>query len=145
MHRSLLQDEGESGMMDMPPGSQSIVQDGLDHAAQSLFSAADVPLARAEDLRSAVTSAAVRQVLEMRLEQIVKHGHTPERDAELAMRHLPANARSMIIDSMDLLEGPHRNLVVAKRRLAKAAAMLIAAIDRVSVEIAAIEARGGGE
>ena len=129
-------------MMDLPPGTNSIVQDGLDHAAQSLFSAADVPLARADELRSAVTSPAVRAVLEMRIEQIVKHGHSAEADSGLPLRHLPANARSMIIDCMDLLEGPRRNWVVARRRLAKAAAMLIAGIERLDSEIAA---RGGGE
>jgi hypothetical protein len=108
----------------------------LDQAAQSLFSAADVPLASAEELRALVTGPAVKAVLEARIAQVVKHGHTPANDAELPIKHLPANARSMIIDTLDLLEGPRRNLVVAKRRLAKAAAMLIAAIERVDVELA---------
>lgn len=120
--------------MDLP-GNRDAIEHGLEEARQTLFSAADVPLASADELATIVAGAATRAVLEARIEQVVKHGHTPAADADLPLKQLPANARSMIIDTLDLLEGPHRNLVVARRRLAKACAMLLAAIDRVDVEI----------
>jgi hypothetical protein len=123
--------------MDLP-GDRDIIQAGLDEAAQSLFTASDVPLASAEELRALVTGPAVRAVLEARIEQVVKHGHTPAKDAELPIKHLPAHARSMIVDTLDLLEGPRRNLVVGKKRLAKAAAMLLAAIGRVDFELQSV-------
>jgi hypothetical protein len=125
-------------MTELPPGTHAIVQDGLDEARQTLFSAADVPLARTDELLAAIAGSAVKAVLEARIEQILKHGHSPEADAELTLKYLPHHARSMIIDAVDLLQesGPHRNLVVGRRRLAKAAAMLLAAIDRVDIDIA---------
>jgi hypothetical protein len=137
MHVGLLQSEGEIRMTDpMPEGTRAIVDDALDEAAQTLFSAADVPLARAGELLAAISGPAVKAVLEARIEQIVKHGHSVEADAGLTLKYLPHNARSMILDASDLLDGQHRNLVVGRRRLAKAAAMLLAAIDRVDLELA---------
>lgn len=121
--------------MDLPSGSRAIVQDGLDHASQSLFSAADVPLASADELRALVTSPAVRAVLEKRIEQVVKHGHTAESDARLALEKLPQEARSRTLMAIEVLHGEHRNLPVARNRLATAAAQLLAAIDRLDLEI----------
>lgn len=125
-----------------PRSTREIVQAGLDEATQSLFTAADVPLASAEELRAIATGPAMRSVIEARIEQIVKHGHTPAADADLPIKLLPSHARNMITDAFDLLDpGQRRNLTVARRRLAKSAAMLLAAIDRVDVEIA----KAGGE
>ena len=123
-----------------PAGTASIVQAGLDQARQTVFSAADVPLASTDELLAVVCGPAVKAVLEARIAPVVKHGHTPANDANVPLKILPAHARSMIIDTMDLLDGPPgrlpaHNLTVARRRLAKAAAMLLAAIDRVDVEL----------
>lgn len=106
-----------------------------DVAIQALAQS-DAPIGDADDLVAIVTGPALKAVVLARVEQVAKHGHTPARDADLPIKHLPHHARSMIIDTVDLLEGPHRNLVVARRRLAKAAAMLMAAVDRVDIEIA---------
>lgn len=122
----------------------SVVQVGLDHARQTLFSAAEVPLASITELVTAVTSPAVKAVLEARIEQIVKHGHTADRDDELLLKVIPGHARSMVLDGMDLLGGPRRNLQVARRRFAKGAAMLIAAIDQLDRAIAASPDNGDG-
>lgn len=123
--------------MDMPPGTASIVQASLDEARQTLFSAADVPLASTEELLAAISGPALNAVLEARIEQIVKHGHTPAQDAAMPLKVLPHHARSMILDATDLMDpGCRRNLTVARRRIAKAAAMLLAAIDRIDVELA---------
>lgn len=122
-------------MMDLP-GTHSIVDGALDEARQTLFSAADVPLASAEELVAIVTAASVRAMLEARIDQVVKHGHTPEQDANLPLKILPCHARSSIVDTLDLLDrGPRQNLHVARRRLAKAGAILLAAIDRIDVEL----------
>jgi hypothetical protein len=130
-------------MMDgLPPGSRSIVQDGLDEATQSLFSAADVPLAKAEELRAAVTSPAVRAVLEMRIEQIVKHGHDAEADLMLPILWLPKQAHEyaqIAVESVGVT-GRDRDLERACKCLARTAALSIAAIDRIR---AAIERREG--
>ena len=116
-------------------GDRDIIEAALEQAGQTIFSAADVPLARADELAAIVTGAAVKAVLEARIAQVVKHGHTPAADAAWPLRKLPADARSMLVAGMDLMEGPHRNLVVGRRRFAKAAAMLLAAIDRVDLEL----------
>jgi hypothetical protein len=106
-----------------------------DTAIQSLKES-DARLFQADDMVALVTGPALKAIVAARVDQVAKHGHTPDRDADLPLKHLPHHARSMLLDTVDLLEGPHRNLVVARRRLAKAAAMLMAAIDRVDLEIA---------
>lgn len=118
-----------------PASTRAIVQDGLDEAAQTLFSAADVPLARAEELRAAVTSPAVRAVLETRIEQIVKHGHTAESDACLPLGILPREAKDRLIMGMDCLHGDRRNLPIARRRFARAAALILASIEQLDLQM----------
>jgi hypothetical protein len=118
--------------MDGLTGTSAIVQSGLDEARQSLFAAADVPLASADELAAAVSGAAVKAVLQARIEQIVKHGHSANADAERGPRILASDARTMILAGIDLLApGPARNLAVARRRFAKGAAMMLAAIDAI--------------
>ena len=125
-------------MREMPEGTRAIVQDGLDEAAQSLFSAADVPLAKAEELRAAVTSPAVRAVLEMRIEQMVKFGHSLEGDLDLPIGWLPMEARQDLQIAADCINAkePDRNLVRARARIVRAAAMCLAAIDVLDATIA---------
>lgn len=132
-------------MMEMPEGTRAIVQDGLDEAVQSLFSAAGVPLAKAEDLRAAVTSPAVRAVLEARIEQIVKHGHTSERDACLPLGILPREAKDRLIMGMDCLHGDRRNLPIARRRFARAAALILAAIEQLDLQMQLEPKESAGE
>lgn len=123
-------------MEPMPEGTRALVDDAVAESAQTLFSAADVPLARTEELLKALQGPAVRAVLEARVSQIVKHGHTVESDlgkptvvASAAVSRLQA-ARDVMVP------GDRQNLPVARRRLADVAAMCLACID-------VIDANGG--
>lgn len=130
--------------MEPMPGTTPIIDSAIEEGAQTLFSAADVPLASTDQLLALIQGPAMRAVIEARIEQVVKHGHTPEGDADRPLRLLPNNARQMILDTLDLLDpGGRQNLVVGRRRLARAAALLLAAIDRVDVAIAANRDLGG--
>jgi hypothetical protein len=117
------------------PGNRSIVQAGLDEARQTLFSAADVPLARTDELLAAVQGPAVRSVLEARIEQIVTHGHTLEQDSRLPIGLITREARDRLQMGCDCLAPPRRNLPIARRRLARAAALLLAAIDQIDLQM----------
>lgn len=118
-----------------PTGTRAIVDEAVEEAAQTIFSAADVPLARAGELLAAIQGPAMRAVMEMRIEQIVKHGHTAEGDRMLPISLLPDEARKMAAAACDLIvaTGERRNLPVARKRLARAAALCMAAIDRLDV------------
>jgi hypothetical protein len=122
-------------------GTRLIVQDGLDEAVQSLFSAADVPLVRADELRAAVTGPALKSVLEIRIEQMVKHGHTLELDLDLPLGWLVNDALQRLRAALDVINGgpDRRNLKVARRRVATAAALLLAGIDVLDATITAEE------
>ena len=134
----------------MPEGSRAIVDEAVDEAAQTLFSAADggsasgqsslselIPLARTAELLAALQGPAVRSVLELRLEQMVKHGHTLEGDLDLPHGWLANDARIRLQSALDLINaGPERrNLPVARRRVAAAAALCLAAIDVLDATI----------
>lgn len=127
---------GEGGPLaagDGLTGTAGIVQAGLDQARQTLFSAADVPLAGTYDLLAAVSGYAVRIVLEMRIEQIVKHGHTSENDEMLPILWLPKQAKDYAQIACDRIgvTGKDRNLDAAERALARCAALCLASIDRL--------------
>jgi hypothetical protein len=76
----------------IPSGTRAIVDQAVEEAAQTLFSAADVPLARTDELLAAIQGPSLRAVLEFRVEQIVKHGYTAENDAMLPLLWLPRQA-----------------------------------------------------
>lgn len=126
-------------MKDGITGASAVVDAGLDAARQSLFDAADVPLARTDELLAAVAGAAVGAVLGARIEQIVKYGHVANRDDDVGARILASNARTMILEGIDVAGGPNRNLVVARRRFARGAAMMLAAIDALDRAVARAE------
>ncbi len=115
--------------------AQSATDAALKDSAQILLGMADVPIAQADELMAAVQGPAVRAAIEARVEQIVKHGHDREYDSMLAIGHLPRVARGLILDAMDLIDGTveRRNLPVAMRRLARASAVCMAAIDRLEM------------
>jgi hypothetical protein len=122
-------------MEPMPEGNRALVEQAAEEAAQSLFSASDVPLARAEEILAAIQGAAVRSVLEARIEQIVKHGHTAQVDARQPLGMLPREAKDRLQMGCDCLGGERRNLPVARRRFARAAALLLAAIDQIDLQM----------
>lgn len=122
-------------MDQMPEGTRAIVNQAVEEAGQSLFAAADVPLARTDELLAAVQGPAIRAVLEARIEQIVRHGHDREHDEMLPITRLPQLAREQLSMALDtsLTAGERRDLRVARRRLARSAAMCLAAIDRLDM------------
>lgn len=115
----------------MPAGTHAIVDQAVEDAGQTLFSAADVPLARADELLAILTGAAVRSVLETRVAQVVEHGHTLEGDLGMPTGWLVNEARADLALALDLINaGPaRRDLPRARKRVARAAAMCLAAID----------------
>ncbi len=83
---------------------------------------------------------AVEDVLALRGEQIHKFGHTSEKDAALPVDHLPREAKAALAAALDDIQF-HRGGIAwdetrprVRRRLVKAAAMLLAAIDRLDME-----------
>lgn len=134
---------GDGGPLRASPGdglsgTRALVQQGIDAARQTLFSpnlfnVADVPLASADELIAAISGEAVKCVLEMRIEQIVKHGHTPENDAMLPLLWLPRQAvgYGQIACERIGVTGKDRNLDTAVKALSRQAALAIAAIDRI--------------
>lgn len=126
----------------IPEGTRAIVDQAVEEAAQSIFSAADIPLARTEELLAALQGPAMRAVCAMRIEQMVKHGHSTESDAVLPLLWLPRQAQSHALMACERIgvTGHGRNLDGAKKALARCAALCLAAYDRVEAEIAA----GGG-
>jgi hypothetical protein len=80
-------------MTELPPGTNAIVDAALEDVAQTLFTAADVPLMRSEELLAALQGPAMRSLMHMRIEQIVKHGHTAENDLMLPLMWLPKQAK----------------------------------------------------
>jgi hypothetical protein len=125
------------GLSETPQSTSSIVQHGLDAAKQTLFSAASVPLASAEELLAAVSGPALKAVLEMRIEQIVKYGHTVENDAMLPLLWLPRQAADYARIACDRVgvTGKDRNLNAAIKALVRSAALSLAAIDRIKAAI----------
>lgn len=74
-------------------------------------------------------------VLVERRRQIEQFGHTPQADAALALAHLPKLARQFAADAIDDVQfqrGDWRRN--ARRHLARAGAMVLAAIDRLDAE-----------
>lgn len=126
----------------LPAGTNAIVDEAMDEAAQSLFSAAGVPMACTDELLAAVQGPAVRAVLEARIEQIVKHGHSVESDLDLPIGWLPDKVRTTAMAAAEVLSGlnPHRDLRLARRRMVVAVAIGLAAIDVLD---ATITAEGG--
>ena len=71
----------------------------------------------------------LQDILAIRHEQVVKHGHTPAEDARLPPANLPKQARAYIDDAIDDLMRGKREAAI--RRLIKAGALLLAAIARL--------------
>jgi hypothetical protein len=123
-------------MEPMPEGTRAIVDQAVDEAAQTLFSAADVPIARADELLKALQGPAVRAVLEARVEQIIKHGHTAEGDWMLPLGMLGKESRDRLAMAGDCLYGDRRDLKIARRRAVVGVALGLAFIDRLDAEVA---------
>lgn len=117
------------------PNIDAMIAATLDAAPEGLPRLAmDFPMARVGELLAAIQGPALRAVLDARIEQIVKHGHDAEHDQMQPIGQLPKLARETAAMAMDTLGGDERrNIPVARRRLARAAAICMAAIDRLDM------------
>ena len=80
-------------------------------------------------------------VNKIRIEQITKHGHTDDADAMEPISRLPKRARDMVNHALeDLLMPKETGIPLAYKHMAKAAAMLLAGMDRIEPELRRIEA-----
>lgn len=82
-----------------------------------------------------VPVAAIEDVLAERHRQIAKFGHTPERDAALPLKQLPREAArflNMAIEDCQFHREDWRT--AARKHLIRAAAMILAAMDRIALE-----------
>ena len=82
-----------------------------------------------------VEGRAIEAVLAERTRQIAKFGHTPESDAALPLKQLPREAARFLtaaIEDVQYQRDAWRNH--ARRHLIRAAAMILAAMDRIEAE-----------
>jgi hypothetical protein len=88
-----------------------------------------------DEIDNAARGPAVRAAVDMRIEQIVKHGHDAEHDSMLPVDELPRLARQRLAAAIEQISGTgeKQNLPVARKNLARTAAMCMAAIDRIDV------------
>ncbi len=88
-----------------------------------------------KDPSTYVPVAALEAVLAERMRQIHTFGHTPQADAELPLKQLPRAAQRFLtaaIEDCQFQRGDWRK--AARKHLIRAAAMILAAIDRVEAE-----------
>ncbi|WP_397604995.1 hypothetical protein [Sphingorhabdus sp.] len=79
---------------------------------------------------------ALCRVNTLRIEQITKFGHTDEADANEPVNRLPKFAREEINAALeDLMMPRETGIPLAYKRMAKAAAMLLAGMDRIQPEL----------
>lgn len=123
----------------MTEGTTAIVDQAVEEGAQTIFSAADVPLARTDELTAAVQGPAARAVLEARIRHIVKNGHTAAADAELEPYRLLDKAVEMMRVARarcGVTDTNAASLGGARKTAADACALGLAAIDRIDAEMA---------
>jgi hypothetical protein len=87
---------------------------------------------------------AITDLLNLRIEQVEQHGHTPAKDDRSGPRHLIDRARSYFSHARDDAGYGEWPMVAdqlrrVRRNLLRTAAMLIAAIDTIDRRIAALE------
>lgn len=98
----------------------------------------DTPPAPALD--RATISPALLEIAALRREQIVKWGHTPEKDLAAPVGYLPQEAKSLLAGACDDIQFHRAGPAFAearpriRKRLLKAGAMIAAALDRLDAE-----------
>lgn len=85
------------------------------------------------EIRRILQGPALQAAIAARLQQVVRHGHDAEADAMLALDALPLRAREYLAAALEQIRGHHteRNLPVARKNLARTAALCLAAYDRL--------------
>lgn len=88
--------------------------------------------------RLARNPAALLLVNAARSQAVTKHGHTDASDAELSMLAMPNKARNWIGDANEALRderlNPHERRAIALRKYSNAVALLLAQIDKLTLE-----------
>lgn len=104
-----------------------------DVAIQSLTDS-DAPISQADALLALVTGPALKTLVAARV-QLFLAGHTPENDEMLPLQLLPDEARRQAANAVNAigLTMQDRDLALAEANLAQAAALCMAAIDRLRV------------
>jgi len=135
----LLIEKGERSMTDdqdkLDPDIEALIEETLEEVPQQLLGERTIRLVQLEQLLAAIQGPAMRMVIEARVDQIVKRGHTRDSDAMLPIGWLSRRAHDMVQAATDNIDGTleRRNLPIAKARLARAAALCLAAIDRLNM------------
>lgn len=79
--------------------------------------------------------ASMRAAIAARIEQLQRFGHDEAHDAQLPPQFLMNKAREYLSDAIDhSREGSRKNLPCAWRKTARAAALCLAALDRLAIE-----------
>lgn len=87
------------------------------------------------DLPAAIPVGSMERVMAVREEQIVTFGHTPQEDAALPVNYLPEQARKYLTDAKDeIMRHAPGWQDRASRKLARAGALVLAAMDRLELE-----------
>lgn len=92
-----------------------------------------------DDIANAIRGPAVEAAIDARIEQILRFGHDSERDSMLPIGELPQLARKHVSEAIERISatGEKRHLPGARKSLARAAALCLAAIDRLGLATAA--------
>ncbi len=94
-----------------------------------------------DEIANAIRGPAVQAAIDARIEQIVRYGHDATHDADLSIDYLPRQARERLLHAHDQLTGSDgkQNLPAARKNIARAAAICLAAIDRLDLVLDAKE------
>lgn len=104
---------------------------------------APLELRHLKEIENAIRGPSVQRVLDVRLSQIVEHGHDAEHDAMLPIGYLPRKAHERILAAIEVLDGREdgERLARAQRALSVGLAIGLAALDRIGTAIEAGEAK----
>lgn len=93
------------------------------------------------ELRTMLESVALQDVLKERIAQIDKRGHTSETDGDHPLHFLPGLAAEYAGIARDRARpGTHFSLPGARKKAVQAAALALAAVERLDAELARLEA-----
>lgn len=117
---------------------KEIVSFAVEDAAQAVIQP-DIPLALVPELLAALQGPGMRAVMAKRVDQIARRGHSADNDDMLPLGWLPMEARQAFERARDHLSGEHRDLARVRGLLVEAAAVGLAAIDRLDREFPSAE------
>jgi hypothetical protein len=97
----------------------------------------DIPPERFAAVAQLWNSPAIGQFINRRVEQLIRYGHLPDGDVQLPLDELIRKALPYASDALDIArgQGGRDNLPYALAKLEKAGALLLAAHDRIRMEL----------